>query len=80
MRSWSAKFAEQTRHRGYHRHHRRLPGRPIPIQRTRDLVDHLQFDNAFVFRYSRDGETRAATMSDQVDESLKEARNQDCSE
>ena len=44
---------------------------------TRDLVEHLQFDNAFVFRYSPRRETRAATMSDQVDESLKEARNQD---
>jgi len=44
---------------------------------TRDLVEHLQFDNAFVFRYSPRRETPAATMSDQVDESLKEARNQD---
>jgi len=44
---------------------------------TRDLVEHLQFDNAFVFRYSPRRETRATTMSDQVDESLKEARNQD---
>jgi tRNA-2-methylthio-N6-dimethylallyladenosine synthase len=44
---------------------------------TRDLVEHLQFDNAFVFRYSPRRETRAATMSDQVDESVKEARNQD---
>src|SRR5438128_2743863 len=44
---------------------------------TRDLVEHLQFDNAFVFRYSPRRETPAATMSDQIDESLKEARNQD---
>jgi tRNA-2-methylthio-N6-dimethylallyladenosine synthase len=44
---------------------------------TRDLVEHLQFDNAFVFRYSPRRETRAATMSDQVEESVKEARNQD---
>src|SRR5207248_172214 len=34
---------------------------------TRDLVEYLQFDNAFVFRYSPRRETRAATMSDQVD-------------
>jgi tRNA-2-methylthio-N6-dimethylallyladenosine synthase len=44
---------------------------------TRDLVEHLQFDNAFVFRYSPRRETPAATMSDQIDESLKGARNQD---
>src|SRR5438128_6354783 len=44
---------------------------------TRDLVEHLQFDNAFVFRYSPRRETPAATMSDQIDESLKEARNHD---
>src|SRR5213595_1224696 len=44
---------------------------------SRDLVEHLQFDNAFVFRYSPRRETPAATMSDQIDESLKEARNQD---
>ena len=44
---------------------------------TRDLVEHLQFDNGFVFRYSPRRETPAASMSDQVDESLREARNQD---
>jgi tRNA-2-methylthio-N6-dimethylallyladenosine synthase len=44
---------------------------------TRDLVEHLQFDNAFVFRYSPRRETPAATIPDQIDESLKEARNQD---
>jgi len=43
---------------------------------TRDLVEHLQFDNAFVFRYSPRRETPAATMADQIDEA-KEARNQD---
>src|SRR5213082_2754341 len=36
---------------------------------SRDLVEHLQFDNAFVFRYSPRRETRATTMSDQVVES-----------
>src|SRR5437764_3927556 len=46
-------------------------------KQTRDLVEQIQFDNAFVFRYSPRRETPAATMSDQVDESLKEARNQD---
>ena len=44
---------------------------------TRDLVEHLQFDNAFVFRYSPRRETSAATMPDQIEESVKEARNQD---
>jgi tRNA-2-methylthio-N6-dimethylallyladenosine synthase len=44
---------------------------------TRDLVQHLQFDNAFVFRYSPRRETPAATMADQIDEATKEARNQD---
>jgi tRNA-2-methylthio-N6-dimethylallyladenosine synthase len=44
---------------------------------TRDLVEHLQFDNAFVFRYSPRRVTPAATMQDQIDETVKEARNQD---
>ena len=44
---------------------------------TRDLVEQLQFDNAFIFRYSPRRETSAATMLDQIDESVKEARNQD---
>src|SRR5438309_3249565 len=44
---------------------------------TRDLVEQLQFDNAFIFRYSPRRETPAATMLDQIDESIKEARNQD---
>ena len=44
---------------------------------TRDLVEQLQFDNGFVFRYSPRRETPAATMPNQIDESVKEARNQD---
>src|SRR5213082_659128 len=44
---------------------------------TRDLIEHLQFDNAFVFRYSPRRGTPAATMPDQIDEATKEARNQD---
>jgi len=44
---------------------------------TRDLVEYLQFDNAFVFRYSPRRETPAATMPVQIDEATKEARNQD---
>jgi tRNA-2-methylthio-N6-dimethylallyladenosine synthase len=44
---------------------------------TRDLVEQLQFDNGFVFRYSPRRETPAATMPNQIDQSVKEARNQD---
>src|SRR5882724_5391451 len=45
-------------------------------QRTRDLVEEIQFDNAFVFRYSTRRETPAASMP-QIDERVKEERNQD---
>ncbi|HJX25278.1 MAG TPA: radical SAM protein, partial [Chthoniobacterales bacterium] len=44
---------------------------------TRDLVEELQFDNAFVFRYSPRRDTPAAEMSEQVNEHTKEERNQD---
>jgi tRNA-2-methylthio-N6-dimethylallyladenosine synthase len=44
---------------------------------TRDLVDEIQFDNAFVFRYSPRRDTPAAEMPDQIDEHIKEQRNQD---
>jgi tRNA-2-methylthio-N6-dimethylallyladenosine synthase len=44
---------------------------------TRDLIEQLQFDNGFIFRYSPRRETPAAAMLDQIDESVKEARNQD---
>ena len=46
-------------------------------RQTRDLVEEIQFDNAFVFRYSPRRDTPAATMSDQIDEHVKEHRNQD---
>ncbi len=46
-------------------------------QRTRDLVERIQFDNAFVFRYSQRSETPAAEMPGQLEEATKEARNQD---
>ena len=45
-------------------------------QRTCDLVEEIQFDNAFVFRYSTRRETPAASMP-QIDERVKEERNQD---
>ena len=44
---------------------------------TRDLVEEIQFDNAFVFRYSPRRDTPAAEMPDQIDERVKEKRNQD---
>jgi tRNA-2-methylthio-N6-dimethylallyladenosine synthase len=46
-------------------------------KQTRDLVEEIQFDNAFVFRYSPRRDTPAAEMPDQVDERVKEERNQD---
>ena len=46
-------------------------------KRTRDLVEQIQFDNAFVFRYSPRRGTPAAEMPDQIDECIKEERNQD---
>jgi tRNA-2-methylthio-N6-dimethylallyladenosine synthase len=44
---------------------------------TRDLVEEVGFDGAFVFRYSPRRETPAATMEGQLPESVKEERNQD---
>ncbi len=46
-------------------------------KQTRDLVEEIEFDNAFVFRYSPRRDTPAAEMSDQIDEHVKEKRNQD---
>jgi len=45
-------------------------------EKTRELVERIQFDNAFVFRYSPRGETPAAEMKNQIEERVKEARNQ----
>ncbi len=44
---------------------------------TRELVAEIEFDNAFVFRYSPRRETPAAELASQLDEATKEARNQD---
>jgi tRNA-2-methylthio-N6-dimethylallyladenosine synthase len=46
-------------------------------KQTRDLVERIQFDNAFVFRYSPRSETPAAEMPDQIDDRVKERRNHD---
>ena len=45
-------------------------------RQTRQLVEEIQFDNAFVFRYSTRQETPAAVM-EQIDERVKEERNRD---
>ena len=46
-------------------------------KQTRDLVENIQFDNAFVFRYSPRRDTPAAEMPDQIEEGIKEERNHD---
>jgi tRNA-2-methylthio-N6-dimethylallyladenosine synthase len=44
---------------------------------TRELVDRVGFDNAFVFKYSKRKGTPAAEMDQQVPDFVKEARNHD---
>lgn len=44
---------------------------------TRDLAEEIGFDGAFVFRYSKRGDTPAALMEEQLTEEEKEFRNQD---
>ena len=44
---------------------------------TRALVKSIEFDNAFIFRYSKRKDTPAAGLPGQLEESVKEARNQD---
>ncbi len=46
------------------------------FQMTIDTVEQLKFDNAFVFRYSQRRNTPAAEMDNQLEESVKEERNQ----
>ena len=46
-------------------------------KQTRDLVEEIQFDNAFIFRYSPRRDTPAAVMPEQIDERVKEERNHD---
>ena len=60
------------------RRHHPVPGEgEEDYARTRALVEKIQFDNAFIFRYSTRRDTPAATMPGQVDERVKEERNQD---
>jgi tRNA-2-methylthio-N6-dimethylallyladenosine synthase len=44
---------------------------------TRELVDHVGFDNAFIFKYSKRKDTPAAAFEGQVPDPVKEARNRD---
>jgi tRNA-2-methylthio-N6-dimethylallyladenosine synthase len=44
---------------------------------SRDLCEELELDGAFVFRYSKRGDTPAALMDEQLSEEIKESRNQD---
>jgi tRNA-2-methylthio-N6-dimethylallyladenosine synthase len=44
---------------------------------TRELVRRVQFDNAFIFRYSQRRDTPAAALPGQIEEPVKEARNQE---
>ncbi|MDZ4787864.1 MAG: tRNA (N6-isopentenyl adenosine(37)-C2)-methylthiotransferase MiaB [Blastochloris sp.] len=46
-------------------------------QQTRQLVQQVAFDNAFIFRYSERRGTPAASLLDQVAEEIKDQRNQD---
>ena len=56
----------------------RFPGETEEdFQETRRLAEELQFDNAFIFRYSERKDTPAARMENQVPEEVKIARNQD---
>jgi tRNA-2-methylthio-N6-dimethylallyladenosine synthase len=45
--------------------------------RTRELIDRIGFDNAFVFKYSKRKDTPASGLDGQVPEAVKEARNRD---
>jgi tRNA-2-methylthio-N6-dimethylallyladenosine synthase len=44
---------------------------------TRELVQRVRFDNAFIFKYSQRRDTPAAVMAEQLPERIKEERNQD---
>jgi tRNA-2-methylthio-N6-dimethylallyladenosine synthase len=44
---------------------------------SRDLAEEIGFDGAFIFRYSKRGDTPASSMENQLPEEVKESRNQD---
>lgn len=43
---------------------------------TREMMNEIGFDNAYIFKYSPRKDTPAATMEDQVEQKVKEERNQ----
>jgi tRNA-2-methylthio-N6-dimethylallyladenosine synthase len=45
--------------------------------KTRNFVDRIGFDNAFIFKYSKRKDTPAAQLEQQVPDAVKEARNRD---
>ena len=47
------------------------------FQATVDCVNRLEFDNSFIFRYSKRKDTPAAEMEGQLPERVKEERNQE---
>ncbi|MEM9079162.1 MAG: MiaB/RimO family radical SAM methylthiotransferase [Verrucomicrobiota bacterium] len=47
------------------------------FQATVDCVKYLEFDNSFIFRYSKRKDTPAAEMEGQLAERVKEERNQE---
>ncbi len=47
------------------------------FQETCRVVEQIDFDNAFVFRYSPRRDTPAAVMEQQLDDATKERRNQE---
>lgn len=46
------------------------------FQQTKRLVEEIEFDQAFIFKYSERRDTPAAAMPDQVPQEVKEERNQ----
>ncbi|MEM1157862.1 MAG: tRNA (N6-isopentenyl adenosine(37)-C2)-methylthiotransferase MiaB [Verrucomicrobiota bacterium] len=46
-------------------------------QQTRQLVEEIKFDNAFIFRYSERKDTPAAVMDAQLSDEIKIERNKD---
>jgi tRNA-2-methylthio-N6-dimethylallyladenosine synthase len=49
----------------------------VDYAQTRELVERVLFDNAFIFRYSTRADTPAANSLDQTPERVKEERNRD---
>jgi tRNA-2-methylthio-N6-dimethylallyladenosine synthase len=46
------------------------------FEQTASLMREVEFDQAYIFKYSKRSDTPAADMPDQIDENVKEARNQ----